>query len=210
MRNLGITQRVENVETHSERRDSLDQKWSVLANEMGFVPIPLPNSNKEIIPKMIKTLKLDAIILSGGNSISYLDYSGIDVAPERDAFELALIKEAINLKVPILGVCRGMQMINIFFKGKISPVKGHVNTRHDLNVDSEYTDLILNNVNSFHNWGIHATDVGSNLLPIAKDNMSNVEAFIHESHSIAGIMWHPERDIPFKQKDMKLIKKFLL
>ena len=62
MRNLGITQRVEIVETHSERRDSLDQRWSVLANEMGFIPIPLPNSSTEIIPEFIKTLKLDAII----------------------------------------------------------------------------------------------------------------------------------------------------
>ena len=144
------------------------------------------------------------------HSLSSLNYSAIDVAPERDAFELALIKEAINLKVPILGVCRGMQMINIFYKGKITPVKGHVNTRHDLNVNSEYADLIINNVNSFHNWGIQASDVGSNLIPIATDDMSNVEAFIHEIHSIAGIMWHPERDIPFKQKDIKLIKKFLL
>ena len=102
-----------------------------------------------------------------------------------------------------------MQLINVFFEGKISPVKGHINTYHNLKINSKYQTLISETVNSFHNWGIRHSDLGSNLIPIANDEQGNIEAFVHKNISIAGIMWHPEREMPFKQSDIKLIKKFI-
>ena len=50
--------------------------------------------------------------------------------------------------------------------------------------------------------------MASDFIPIAKDNQNNVEAFIHKK-KISGIMWHPERENPFNEKDIKLIKKLL-
>lgn len=209
MKILGITQRVENFYNKNERRDCLDQRWSLLADEIGYIPIPLSNYKSENIPKLAEQIKFDAIILSGGNSISSFNNDASDNAPERDSFELALIKEAIKFKVPVLGICRGMQLINVFFEGKISPVKGHINTYHNLKINSKYQTLISETVNSFHNWGIRHSDLGSNLIPIANDEQGNIEAFVHKNISIAGIMWHPEREMPFKQNDIKLIKKFI-
>ena len=210
MKRLGITQRVENITAYAERRDCLDQRWSVLANELGYIPIPLPNISNENISNLLDSLQLDAIILSGGNSITKLNPVATDAAPERDAFEIALIEEGTKRATPILGVCRGMQVINIYCGGQLSPVKGHVASYHKLNIASGYSEYILETVNSYHNWAIKSSELASDLIPIASDEQGNIEAFIHESQSVTGIMWHPEREMPFKQQDIKLIKKFLL
>jgi len=210
MKRLGITQRVENITAYGERRDCLDQRWSVLANELGYIPIPLPNIGKLDISNLLDSLQLDAIILSGGNSITKLNPTATDVAPERDIFEIALIEEGIKRAIPILGVCRGMQIINIYYGGQLLPIEGHVASYHKLNIASDYSEYILEMVNSYHNWAIKSSDLASGLIPIASDEKGSIEAFIHESKPVAGLMWHPERETPFKQQDIKLIKKFLL
>ena len=209
MKILGITQRVENFYNRNERRDCLDQRWSLLADEIGYILIPLSNYKSENISKLADQIKFDAIILSGGNSISSFSNNALDNAPERDTFEFSLIKQAIKFEIPILGVCRGMQVINVFFEGKISPIKGHINTYHNLQIDPNYHTLISKSVNSFHSWGIRHSDLGSDLIPIANDEQGNIEAFVHKNRPISGIMWHPEREIPFKQDDIKLIKKLI-
>jgi N5-(cytidine 5'-diphosphoramidyl)-L-glutamine hydrolase len=210
MKRLGITQRVENIAAYSERRDCLDQRWSVLADELGYIPIPLPNIGNKSVSKLLDSLQLDAIILSGGNSITQLNPGALDVAPERDAFEIALINEASIRAIPILGVCRGMQMINLYCGGQLSTIKGHVAVRHKLNIAPEYSEYILETVNSYHNWAIKLSDLAPDLIPIARDEQGNIEAFIYKTQAMLGIMWHPERERPFKQQDIKLIKKFLL
>ena len=57
MKILGITQRVENFYSKNERRDCLDQRWSLLANEIGYIPIPLSNYKSENIPNNSSPLK---------------------------------------------------------------------------------------------------------------------------------------------------------
>lgn len=209
MKILGITQRVEFISSHDERRDCLDQRWSILAYHLGYIPVPLPNNPNDKIFEMIKFLNIDAIIFSGGNSIFDLENKNKDAAPERDLFEKSLLKEALKHKIPILGICRGMQMINVFFGGKLSPVLNHVGVDHELQLDQGYSNYISKKVNSYHNWGIKFSEMASGFIPIAKDNQNNVEAFIHENLSISGIMWHPERENPFNEKNLRLIKRLL-
>ena len=209
MRRLGITQRVENILGYGERRDCLDQRWAVLAIELGFIPIPLSNVDPTYVSDILDSLRLDGIILSGGNSIARLE-SATDAAPERDAFEVVLIDEGVKRSIPILGVCRGMQVINLYYGGKLSKVKDHVATYHDLKVEPSYSKIILDSVNSYHNWAIKLPELASCLTPLALDEQDNIECFIHKEKAVAGIMWHPEREVPFKQQDIDLIKKFLL
>jgi len=210
MKRIGITQHVENIITHKERRDCIDQRWSVLVNNLGYFPIPLSNINEKSVGKLVDILQLDAIILSGGNSITVLDPSATDVAPERDFFEQELIKEALKRKMPIIGVCRGMQLLNLYFGGRLTPVQDHVACTHKLNIRPEYCKNIPEVVNSYHNWGIKSSDLATELKVMATDQQGNVEAFVHEKRSVLGVMWHPEREMPFKHKDIKLIKGFLL
>ena len=209
MKRLGITQRVEIISSYNERRDCLDQRWSTLSSKLGYIPIPLPNNFNDNIVEIVESLNLDGIIFSGGNSISNLEKNLKDAAPERDNFEISLLKESLKFNIPILGICRGMQIINIFFGGKLSPVINHVAVNHELQLEKGYSKYISKKVNSYHSWGIKFSEMASDFIPIAKDNQNNVEAFIHKNLKISGIMWHPERENPFNEKDIKLIKKLL-
>ncbi|EGR0766875.1 peptidase C26, partial [Vibrio parahaemolyticus] len=91
MKRIGLTQRVDVISNYGERRDAIDQKWCSLLLEMNMLPIPLPNISPSIAFNLFEQLSLDGVILTGGNSLSHLDVLASDLAPERDAFELALI-----------------------------------------------------------------------------------------------------------------------
>jgi N5-(cytidine 5'-diphosphoramidyl)-L-glutamine hydrolase len=208
LKRIGITQRVEYVQSYSERRDCLDQRWSAFVFELGCIPIPLPNVLTEIVPTLLDELILDGIILSGGNSINSLNPNADDTAPERDAFEYALLDAALDRNLPVIGVCRGMEMINVYFGGKLSLIRGHVAVRHSISsIEAGYN--FPETVNSYHNWGISLDDLANELKPIAVENDNYVEAFKHTEKSLTGIMWHPEREEPFYFLDIELFKSIL-
>lgn len=208
MKKIGITQRVESVAHYLERRDCLDQRWADFSTLLGFIPIPLPNITAENVRDLIDTLDLDAIILSGGNSLSILG-DAADTAPERDSFETALVDIAIEKGIPILAVCRGMQLLNCHFEGKLTPVKGHVAKDHVI-ISCDKTAILPHTVNSYHSWGITPAGLGKHLMPLATDDQGNIEAFKHMTYRILAIMWHPERVTGFDLTDIEFIKTHLL
>ena len=208
MKRIGITQRVEHIESYDESRDCLDQRWSILLLELEYIPIPLANINPNKVPSLLDALSLDGIIFSGGNSIAILDKTASDISLERDAFEVALFREAVERKINIIGVCRGMQMLNIQFGGTLSKVQEHVAVKHKISsLSDKYT--FSEQVNSYHNWGITQENLAKGLTPLAKDSDENIEAFVNEEKKTLGIMWHPERETPFDPNDIELIKRFL-
>jgi N5-(cytidine 5'-diphosphoramidyl)-L-glutamine hydrolase len=209
MKKIGISQRVELIRSYGERRDCLDQRWSSLLLSLDCVPIPLLNIEPREVPRVLDELHLDAVILSGGNSIAVLDETASDAAPERDAFEAELLDQVFARGIPILGVCRGMQMINHHLGGNLSVCAGHVATRHNLTVVPEYRSLIASPVNSYHGYGILPSDLAPSLTPIAHDDDGHVEAFVHSQKQLMGIMWHPERETPLRTEDFSLIQKAL-
>ena len=207
--NIGITQRVEVVESYQETRDCLDQKWSLFAQEAGFNLLPLATLAPQQVEEYVKDLHLSGLILSGGNSIASLNPEAKDSSPKRDAFEKELIRVAISHKLPLLGVCRGMQYLNVYFAGHLSAIKQHVAVRHALlNTNNNYS--LPAEINSFHNWSIHPSDLAQELRVLATDKQGNIEAFEHVNTAILGIMWHPERETPFNQLDIQLFRKHLL
>ena len=210
MKNIGISQRVEVIEKYAERRDCLDQRWSIFSENLECCPIPLANIHPKLVANYIKHLKLDAIFLSGGNSITSVDPLAKDLAPERDAFELTIVSEAIKQSIPIIGICRGMQILNVFFKGHLNPIKGHVAVRHEIFPSNNCQYSFPKSVNSYHNWSIKSKDIAKELTPLATDIDGNIEAFHHEKFKLLGIMWHPEREVPFNELDIQLFKEFLI
>lgn len=208
MKNLGITQRVEVIQSYNERRDCLDQRWSLFANELGFNLIPLANIKPQLVENYIKDLNIDAIILSGGNSITQFSPDAEDVAIERDGFESMLIKQAIVEEIPLIGVCRGLQFLNIYLGGNLSPITGHVGLKHEI-LSSQSRYKFPQSINSYHNWSIAHNDLAGDLEVLATDSARNIEAACHKNHKLLGIMWHPERESPFDPLDIKLFKEFL-
>ena len=195
MKRIFITQRVELIAAINERRDALSQEWAALAEECGFALIPVPNC-LPALRRLAEALPPDGIILSGGNDLAA--YGGD--APERDEAEEFLIQFSIDHKIPLLGVCRGTQMLLHHFGTPLQRIEGHVRVEHPLsNGDT---------VNSFHGWG--APDCRPPLLALAKSGDGVVEWTQHRDFPwIQGIMWHPERVHPFRARDITLIKEAL-
>ena len=206
MKILAISQRVENVSNYDEKRDCLDQRWAYLVRKLGFLPYPLSNliSPEEIV----ESINISAIILTGGNSIYRFDKDAQDSSRERDLFEERLVRIAIEKRIPVVGICRGMQIINTFFNGSISKIENHVGTRHKLNFTNKYLKERSRDVNSYHKWCIEEPGLGESLFPLALAEDGTIESFYHKELPIFGIMWHPEREVPFNQNDLNLIKGF--
>lgn len=193
MKRIAVTQRVEYIEGTGERRDALSQEWAVLAQACGFLPLPLPN-HLPTVQALFEELAPDGILLTGGNDLCA--YGGD--APERDAVERYLVALAVERKLPLLGVCRGMQLLLDYFGTPLERVSGHVRTEHALsNGDT---------VNSFHCWG--AAECRPPLKALAYSADGVVEGVRHLACPwICGVMYHPERCQPLRERDILWIKE---
>lgn len=192
MKKVLITQRVDSIERIGERRDALSQEWAALAHTCGFLPLPAPN-HLPTVRRMLELEGVAGVLLTGGNDLSC--YGGD--APERDEVERMLIGWAVDRQQPLLGVCRGMQMLLHYFGTPLERVEGHVRTEHALDDGSL--------VNSFHGWAARTCNPPLTALRTAADGV--VEAVGHMSYPwIHGIMWHPERYHPFRREDIEWIR----
>lgn len=188
---VALTQRVETIENIGERRDALSQEWAVLAEACGFVPLILPN-RLGAVRSMLEEMPPDSIILTGGNDLGE--------APERDDAEGVLIQFALENRVPLLGVCRGMQMLLHTFGTPLVRVGGHVRVEHLLSNGDK--------VNSFHGWG--ALECRPPLAPLAWSGDGVLESVAHQEYPwVRGIMWHPERYCPLRERDIQWIREAL-
>ena len=205
MRLIGITQRVEVFKDRLERRDCLDQAWAKLLLKSRMIPVPLSNCF-ENVEKEVTALNLDGILLTGGNDLNFLE-NAKNKAPERDLFESELLSLCSKINLPVLGVCRGMQLMANHYGGTIIELNGHVATTHHINVHVQNVIPLKTGriVNSFHNFGIDP-----NLLKqfkiVATSMEGYVEAMAHKKLKQWGIMWHPERP-PFDETDVLLLKE---
>ena len=209
MKSIGITQRIVRFPDYSESRDCLDRRWLDLIATLNYVALPLPNISPRHVSALLDNLDLGAVIFSGGNSVTVPGVTCDDLAPERDAFEGTLLEAAFSRNLPIFGVCRGLQMINVHLGGQLRliPGHGHAGTRHGIRLLEVGDYRLPEMVNSYHDWAIPAEGLADGLLALAHDDDGNIEAFVHESMPIVGIMWHPERETPFSPLDLDLMRK---
>lgn len=161
--------------------------------------------------------KLDGLILSGGDEdVQPFRYHecplhGLNnVSPDRDAWEFALVKAALEQNKPILGICRGCQVLNVAFGGSLyqnifqqCPGVGEHNPQmtemhclyHSINVE---TDSLLHKlfgselmVNSFHNMALK--EVAPCFKVTARSTEGVIEAIESQTHKfVVGVQWHPE------------------
>ncbi len=195
MKIIGITLRVALESSYPERRDALDQRWIDFFAKCRFIPILLPN-NLEILRRLISEIKLDGVLLTGGNDLK--NYGGN--TPERDRSERWLIKKAIQNKTPLVGVCRGMQAIQNHFHIPLTRVSGHVQARQSIDVNGR-----KRSVNSYHQWGSKGNQTPLNVFAKSSDGV--VKAVRHPKLPVYGIMWHPERLAPFEKADIRFFRQ---
>ncbi|MGH3886075.1 MAG: gamma-glutamyl-gamma-aminobutyrate hydrolase family protein [Pseudonocardiaceae bacterium] len=158
---------------------------------------------------------LHGLILTGGGDIDPALYGGTPhpaierVREERDAFEIALLQAAIQLKMPILGMCRGAQIMNVGLGGSLiqhlpdqlastdhHPVEGKYGTHSIAVVADSKLGAVLGckiDVECHHHQAVDS--VGHNLHAVAFSSDGTVEAVELAGENFAiGVQWHPERN----------------
>lgn len=183
--------------------------------EAGGIPLILPISPSSMVPHYLSLC--DGIIFSGGEDIDPQFYQE---APqqnigffytERDQMEIELFHQALSQNKPILGICRGFQLMNVALGGTliqdIPSQKKHsiahfqsiprskpfhsvrIEKQHNLLFDIVQKESIF--VNSLHHQGIER--LAKDLYPVAYAPDGLIEAAIYEKASwVLGVQWHPE------------------
>jgi putative glutamine amidotransferase len=155
----------------------------------------LPNS-PEVALALCRESGIAGLVLTGGNDLATL---GGD-APERDAVERALLDWAEPRALPVLGVCRGMQVIQQRFAVPLRQVEGHVAAHQVVRIDGGSRE-----VNSYHRFGAFESRPPLDVWAVADDGV--VKAVRHFTLPVTGIMWHPERLSPFARADVDLFRR---
>jgi gamma-glutamyl-gamma-aminobutyrate hydrolase PuuD len=194
MKMIAVTQRVVTDSRTKERRDTLDQSWWEFLELCGLPPLIIPN-HLSTAKTLIQRNALCGVLLTGGNHM--VAYGGD--APERDEVEVYLLSQAKATNLPLLGVCRGMEMIMHDAGIKLEPVEGHVSAQQIIEIDG-----VRQRVNSYHTLG--AMHTNAELCVWAQSEDGVVKAINSKDKPITGIMWHPERMSPFRKEDIQLFR----
>ena len=203
---------------------------SVIKNDATPMIIPF-NTNDEIIKKQLSSV--DALILSGGHDVNPLNYNNQpreklgQTFDKRDKFDLKLIKYALEKDIPVLGICRGLQILNVYFGGSLYQDLSYdkkIYIKHDqqynpknishtveLTQGSKLYDIFSKNiisVNSFHHQTID--NLADGLIASALSPDGVIEAIEHKDYKfVVGVQWHPEM-LHEVDESMNLIFKALI
>jgi len=201
MNKVLVSQRVDFLADRNEKRDALDQQLTRFLLRCGLMPVPVPNgffthdgiqdSKESIILDWIIEMKASGVVLSGGNDVGS--------CPDRDMTERSLLEYASSKNLPVLGICRGMQMMGVYAGVELVNVENHVKVRHHLRGE------ISLEVNSYHNQALKSCPPG--YIVIARSEDGEIEAIRHSHKKWEGWMWHPEREVPFNPTEIKYVNK---
>lgn len=156
-------------------------------------------------------LSFDGLILCGGNDTDPEYYGeeidgAVKIDYERDKTEIAIARAYIEVGKPVMGICRGHQLLNIIFGGTLYQhipnylehqpqtqdciVNHGVKAKKDSLAEKLYGEEFM--VNSYHHQAIKELGKGLKVTAYSDDG-TVIEAIEHESLSVLGFQWHPER-----------------
>jgi len=223
---IGITAGFNNL----EGKHSLTDYYVQAVEALGGVPLILPSVDISLVEKVYNLV--DGLIFSGGSDIDpgFFGESpqrGIkEITPIRDKFEVYLAKKALEGSKPVLGICRGIQLLNIAAGGNINQdIAGITCQEHDQEapkwapyheveiLESSLLFKIIGKnkikVNSFHHQSVK--DIGFGLKRAAWSDDGLIEAIESSNPEkvIIGVQWHPECSWN-KDEASRLLFEFLI
>lgn len=168
-----------------------------------------PSNFKEINPTDYHLL-----VLSGGKDVNprrygeEIKYDSVEIEEERDEMEFELIDRFLHDSKPIFGICRGFQVLTVFFGGSLyqdlkkegfKPIhkgKDNGDTEHDVIFSGIFEREFgyKGSVNSNHHQGLKGFPErlgNGEILAVSEDHL--VEAFISRKYKVFAVQWHPER-----------------
>lgn len=204
---------------------------SKAVTDAGGIPVILPVNEPEIARSYIKFI--DGLILAGGADVSpslYGEDARVTIQatyPKRDVAEVAVAEKFIEAGKPILGICRGLQLLNVMFGGTLyqdlseddelfvkhiqeTPSNHPIHTVH-VNEDSHLSSFLSDEifVNSFHHQVIRDLGDGLNIAATSSDGVIEAIELINENQSVVAVQWHPE-NLYYKDEDHMALFKNLV
>ena len=183
------------------------------------MPLILPLTEDEALIRAYAR-EFDGFLFTGGDDVQPSLYGEEtlpacgDMEPDRDTFELALLREVTALEKPVFGICRGLQIMNVFCGGslwqdmptqykdiyggkKIHCTKDESGaTHHGVTADGWLADVVGEtdfSTNSYHHQSVKIP--GRGLTVCGRSEDGTVEAFVHDSLPFyRAVQWHPEVD----------------
>jgi len=218
-----------------EKGCELAEGYYLSVVKAGGTPVAIPPHNdKEALVTLLETL--DGILFSGGGDINPLLLGEEplpqlhSVCPKRDEAELFLAREAFHRQIPMLGICRGIQVMaaaldgkvfqDIYIQGEGAKIKHSQdmprhNVSHTVNIEEgSMLQSIFGNkqtlpVNSFHHQAV--SDPGPHLKVSALSPDGIIEAVESSEHkALLGIQWHPECFILNHDESMMSVFRWLV
>ncbi len=204
MRRILVTQRAVEAVEYAEERDALDIRWGRFLHAAGLLPVLVPSGFP--VADLVAGTKPEGLLLTGGNDIAAFRDS--PASRRRDAIETSLVEFADRQGIPILGVCRGLQLLGHLGGFHLTPIPAHVGTRHTIRVRAASRWLGGHDgleVNSYHTVGLGGAGQGWSEVAAAEDGV--IEAIEHDTCPRVGIMWHPEREPSPRPEDLALFRR---
>ena len=214
---IALSMRTVEAPKYVEARDAISHDWISWLEHRDHVPILLPNG-LAAPADWLSQMQADALILTGGDNL--IDSSSTDyrLSALRNRTESAALDAMSNSGLPVIGVCRGLHVINNHFGGRVeaalpSDAIGHVAVTHDVVLDDDMAELAgacRIETNSYHRQCVVADGLASDLVAFAQcEDDGLVEGLIHRTLPIIAVQWHPERSNPAAEFDDALITRFL-
>jgi putative glutamine amidotransferase len=227
---IGITADYEPQHNENHPRHFLKAPYVSTLREAGALVVILPFQfpDKDFSEDISQWDFLDGILISGSGPDIPPSFYGKDkeienndwMVDERFLFEKALIKKSEDDDTPCLGICSGLQVLNVYRGGsllqdipssKISFLDHK--SPHDIQVNPSPSIAWLPNgtyqVNSFHHQGVD--QLGSGLSVFAKTSDGMVEGVIDPTHPfLVAVQWHPERLLSGDNLSKMIIRQFVL
>lgn len=187
---------------------------------------------KEALDAMAQDLLNNAhgLLLTGGADVNIADFykdkkiTPLDINPHRDKFEIALLKVALQRGIPVLGICRGCQLINLFRGGTLRSLREDAKLKkrhkrlhpHDVYLasDSKLAAVLhtahLRKVRSLHGMAVEQVGEGLRRVGWAADGVTEAFESTHDDTQswIMGVQWHPEL-IFFAPVDKQITHTFI-
>lgn len=202
--------------TIEEGKITLNREYADALWKLGVLPVILtPTSDKNKIELLAK--RLDGAVFAGGGDVlpsRYGDsfcHADNSICAERDEFEFLLFSELYKSKKPILGICRGMQVINVALGGTLHQnVGGHMKCEHRVSLGGRLSVLSQSptvRVNSFHRQAVKDLGASLEILAVSDDGIVEVLGNF-DGRYLLGVQFHPEKSFADDLFSQAIIKDF--
>ena len=198
---------------------SVQTTYAAAFARAGNTPLVLPaETNRAVVARMLASV--DVLLLCGGEDVDPSRYKTKtsprleEVNLRRDAWEWLLLDEAVKRRLPVIGICRGCQLINVYFGGTLwqdlpSERPGEVvhrgkGARHDIQIvaGSRLANCLgidRPKVNTIHHQAVRDLAPGFRAVAVAPDGV--VEAIESDALPVVGVQFHPEKLFILKGRD---------